>query len=208
MVFAFVLSLMRPCPNFARKAPLLILRALTIPLLVYTAALAAANPGLAQGPDLSALREGDMRKLVVADDPLPAPDVPFTAPDGSQTTLAASNGKVRLVNFWATWCAPCREEMPALQALQQDLGGADFEVLLVATGRNAPEGIARFFSEEGITMQTALDPKGTLGRAAGIAGLPVTLVLDREGREVARLTGGADWASPSARAIVAALVAQ
>ena len=208
MVFAFVLSLMRPCPNFARKAPLLILRALTIPLLVYTAALAAANPGLAEGTDLSALREGDMRKLVVADDPLPAPDVPFTAPDGSQTTLAASNGKVRLVNFWATWCAPCREEMPALQALQQDLGGADFEVLLVATGRNAPEGIARFFSEEGITMQTALDPKGALGRAAGIAGLPVTLVLDREGREVARLTGGADWASPSARAIVAALVAQ
>ena len=191
----------------------MILRALTIPLLVYTAALAAANPGLAEGPafaqdkDLAALREGDMRKLVLADEPQPAPDAAFIAPDGSQTTLAASNGKVRLVNFWATWCAPCREEMPALQTLQQDLGGADFEVLLVATGRNAPEGIARFFAEEGITLQTALDPKGALGRAAGIAGLPVTVVLDREGREVARLTGGADWASPSARAIVAALVA-
>ena len=191
----------------------MILRALTIPLLVYTVTLAAANPALAEGPafaqdsDLAALREGDMRKLVLADEPQPAPDAAFIAPDGSQTTLAASNGKVRLVNFWATWCAPCREEMPALQALQRDLGGADFEVLLVATGRNAPEAIARFFAEEGITLRTALDPKGALGRAAGVAGLPVTVVLDREGREVARLTGGADWASPSARAIVAALVA-
>ena len=186
----------------------MILRALTIPLLVYTAALAAANPALAEGADLAALREGDMRKLVLAEDPLPAPDAAFVAPDGSETTLAASDGKVRLVNFWATWCAPCREEMPALQALQQDLGGPEFEVLLVATGRNAPDAIARFFTEEGIVLQTALDPKGALGRAAGIAGLPVTLILDREGREIARLTGGADWASPSARAIVAALVAR
>ena len=181
------------------------LRALTISALVYTAALALTNP--AGAADLDDLRAGEMRKLVLVDPPLAAPDVAFAGADGAETTLAASNGKVRLVNFWATWCAPCREEMPALAALQRDLGGAEFEVILMATGRNPPEAIARFFAEEKLDLATALDPKAALARAMGVPGLPVTVALDRQGREVARLTGGADWASAEARALIAALIA-
>lgn len=182
------------------------------PALLYAALAAFANPAPAADlsaddrATLAALREGDMRKLVILDEPVPAPDVPFTAADGTETTLAASNGKVRLVNFWATWCAPCREEMPALAELAAAKAGPDFAVMPIATGSNTPEGIERFMTESNVDLATALDPKGKLAAAMQVPGLPVTVVLDRDGREVARMMGGADWNSESARAIVDALV--
>lgn len=183
-----------------------------ISALVYTALAAFANPGPAVALDaavlaeISALREGDMRKLIVHDAPVPVPDVAYLGPDGAQTTLAASNDRVRVVNFWATWCPPCREEMPALDALERSLGGADFAVLLVATGRNSPEGIARFLEEENIGLETGVDPGGQLAAAMNVPGLPVTVILDRDGFEIARLMGGADWNGASARAIVERLI--
>jgi thiol-disulfide isomerase/thioredoxin len=173
---------------------------------------AAAIPAAAQAVDatmraeLSDLRDGDMRKLVIHEASVPAPGTGYKGPDGTETTLAASNGRVRVVNFWATWCAPCREEMPALDALDRGLGGEDFEVLLIATGRNSPEAIATFLEEEQIGLETGVDPRGRLAAAMGVPGLPVTVILDREGAEVARLTGGADWNAESARAILARLI--
>ena len=149
-----------------------------------------------------------MRKLVILDTAVPAADVPFTAADGSATTLAASNGKIRVVNFWATWCAPCREEMPALAALEAARGGDDFAVMPIATGSNTPESITRFMDEAGVAgLGTALDPDGALAAAMRVPGLPVTVILDRDGREIARMLGGADWDSASALAIVDHLLA-
>ena len=148
-----------------------------------------------------------MRKLVVHAEPVPAPDTVYTGADGEPTTLAASNGRVRLVNFWATWCAPCRKEMPALDALQRDRGGPDFEVITIATGRTAPEAIQAFRETAGIgALPNALDPKGRLAAAMGVPGLPVSVLLDRDGAEVARVMGDADWNGPDARALIAALV--
>jgi thiol-disulfide isomerase/thioredoxin len=197
------------------KGPHVILRALTIPLLVYTLGVAPASPAAAQALDaagraeIEALRDGEMRKLTVHEAPAPAPDVAFVGADGAETTLAASDGKLRVVNFWATWCAPCREEMPSLAALQEGLSGEDFEVLLIATGRNSPEGIEAFFEEAGIDgLETAVDAKGKLAREMAVPGLPVTLILNREGAEIARLMGGADWNGPSARAIMTDLLAR
>ena len=182
--------------------------------LLYVALAAFANPAPAADltaddrTALAALRQGDMRKLVILDAPVPASDLPFTGADGTETTLAASGGMVRLVNFWATWCAPCRDEMPALAALSAAKAGPDFAVLPIATGRNTPDGIADFMREAGVTaLGTALDPKGKLAAEMQVPGLPVTVILDREGREIARMMGGADWSSPSARAIVDYLVA-
>ena len=180
---------------------------------VYTVLAAFANPAAAQvltetqRAGISALREGDMRKLVLHKAPQPAPDAAFTDPAGNEVTLADSNGRVRLVNFWATWCAPCREEKPALAALEEALGGEDFAVLAVATGRNSPEAIEAFKEEVGVTsLETYLDPRAALASAMGVPGLPVTAVLSRDGAEIARLTGGADWNSESARAIIGALI--
>ncbi len=149
-----------------------------------------------------------MRKLVVADPPVPASDLPYVDLHGQEATLADSNGRIRLVNFWATWCVPCREEMPALDALARERGGPDFQVIPIATGRNSPDAIAAFTAEAGITdLPTYLDPKSRLAQAMNVPGLPVTLLLDRDGNEVARLLGGADWNGQDAHAIVDALIA-
>ncbi len=134
--------------------------------------------------------------------------VSFFDGGGNPISLADSNGRIRVVNFWATWCAPCREEKPSLDALQSAMGGPDFAVIAIATGRNSPEGIERFNREVGIThLARFTDPKSQAAREMGVLALPVTVLVDREGREIGRLTGGADWNSDSARAIIAALIA-
>jgi thiol-disulfide isomerase/thioredoxin len=177
--------------------------------LIYAAGPFRANPAYAQTlteaerAEVTAMREGEMRKLVVHPEPLPASQEPFVDAEGAETTLAASDGRIRLVNFWATWCAPCREEFPALDALERSRGGADFEVIPIATGRNDAAGIDRFMTEARITtLSTALDPKSRLARDMNVAGLPVTVILNREGAEIARLMGGADWNGENARAIL------
>ncbi|MDO9526295.1 MAG: TlpA disulfide reductase family protein [Gemmobacter sp.] len=176
--------------------------------VIYTALALGANPGLAD-PDLMALREGDMRKLVVHSEPKAVSAVAFQDPAGGKHHLSDWQGRVVLVNFWATWCAPCRAEMPSLDALEAGLGGADFAVVPVATGRNSVAGIERFFAEVGVgRLPVLLDAKSALAREMGVRGLPVTVILDREGREVGRLTGEADWNGPEARALIAALIAR
>lgn len=187
-----------------------------LPLLLATLVGGALGAGAAraqmldpgQRAQLAAMRSGDMRKLIIRDAPLPAPDVVFTGRDGTEHRLADSNGKLRLVNFWATWCAPCRAESPSLDALARDRTGADFAVIPIATGRSDPEAIDRFDAETGITTLTSfLDPQSTLARAMDVPGLPVTVLLNREGAEIARLLGAADWNGDSARAIIAYLTA-
>jgi hypothetical protein len=99
--------------------------------------------------------------------------------------------------------------MPALEALETSLGGPDFAVVTVATGRNALPAIEKFFAETGVTrLPVLLDAKSGLARDMGVLGLPVSVLLDREGREVGRLTGEADWNAPEARALLAALIAR
>lgn len=177
--------------------------------MLYTGLAAFANPATAQvlTPDqkteVEALREGEMRKLIVHSEPEDLPAEPYFDKDGGEIRISESNGSIRLVNFWATWCAPCRVEKPSLDALQQDMGGPEFEVIAIATGRNDLAGIDRFNEEYGITaLATRLDPKSKLAQATHVRGLPVTILVNREGQEIGRLTGGADWNSDSAKAII------
>jgi thiol-disulfide isomerase/thioredoxin len=181
--------------------------------LVYTAAVGFANPGIAQEltpeqrAELSAMRQGEMRKLVIHETPEPVGTATFTDYDGDEHSLADSNGKVRLVNFWATWCAPCRKEKPSLDALEAQMSGPDFDVIAIATGRNAPEAIHRFNDEVGIVaLTTYLDPRSKLAAEMRVPGLPVTALLNREGQEIGRLMGGADWDSDNAKTIINYLV--
>ena len=172
---------------------------------LYTALILAANAASADALYLQAAAEGDMRKLTIHEAPRDVPDVTLSAVDGGDTRLADYVGKPVVLNFWATWCAPCREEMPSLDRLQAEMGDR-LEVVTVATGRNSPAGIRRFFEEEGITRLPMLtDPKQELARGMAVLGLPVTVILDAEGQEIARLTGGAEWDTPEAKAILDAI---
>ncbi len=175
--------------------------------VLYTALAFGANAALAADiPALEALRDGSLKKLVFHANPAPVPDVAFTDPEGGEHRLSDWKGKIVLVNFWATWCAPCRQEMAGLDALQRDLGGDGFEVVTIATGRNSLGGIHRFFEEEEITaLPILMDQNQALAREMAILGLPITVILDTEGREIARLRGDAEWDSDSARAILTAL---
>ncbi|MBP6679293.1 MAG: TlpA family protein disulfide reductase, partial [Paracoccus sp.] len=104
-------------------------------LVLYTALGIGANAALAGEIDWQAAHDGGLAKLVQTD-PTPVPDTNFTDPEGGTHSLADYRGKVVLLNFWATWCAPCREEMPSLDALQAELGGDDFQVVAIAAGHN------------------------------------------------------------------------
>lgn len=174
--------------------------------LLYTALLFGANAAFA-APDWQSARMGGLDKLIVAENPAPVSAVTFTDRDGDEHSLADWQGKVVLLNFWATWCAPCREEMPALDALQAALGGDDFEVVTIATGRNAVDRIDAFFTEIGVeNLPVLLDPRQQVARDMGVMGLPVTVLIDREGNEVARYLGDADWASDAAQQLVTQMI--
>ena len=176
--------------------------------VLYTCLGLCANGALAADPSaLEAMREGDMRKLVIHPEPEAVPDISFVDAANAEVSLDQYRGKYVLVNFWATWCAPCRKEMPSLSALQAEFGGDDFEVVTIATGRNPVAGMRRFFEEVGVdNLPLYRDPKQQLARQMAVLALPVSVILDPEGREIARLMGDADWHGDSARAIVSALV--
>ena len=176
--------------------------------LLYTALLIGANTGFAAQVDWQAAHDAGLVKLVPSRDAPPIPETEFTDPDGGTHRLSDWQGKVALVNFWATWCAPCREEMPALDALQAELGGEVFQVVTIATGRNAPAKIDQFFEETGVqNLPVLLDPRQQLARQMGVVGLPVTVLIDRDGNEVARLLGDADWSSDAAKDVIRQLTA-
>lgn len=170
--------------------------------VLYTSLLISANPGIA-GEDPAALREGDMKKLVIHAEPVQMASTELVNAADQPVSLEDYRGKWVVVNFWATWCAPCRKEMPSLDRLQSAL--PDIAVVPIATGRNAVPGIERFFAEAEIeNLPIIRDPKSQLAKASGVLGLPVTVILNPDGQEVARLIGDAEWDSDSAKAILTA----
>ncbi|MBN8490032.1 MAG: TlpA family protein disulfide reductase [Burkholderiales bacterium] len=132
-------------------------------------------------------------------------NVPFVTGDGASVQLADLKGKVLLLNIWATWCPPCRKEMPSLDRLQAKLGGSDFEVVALSIDTDA-KGLASvktFYTQVGIRhLRIFQDPTGTAGFKLGTVGVPTTLLIDRQGRELGRLTGTAEWDGGEALALV------
>ena len=177
-----------PKPRFAPKAAALLIL------------LAAAAPAAGDVP-----REGDMEPLVLAEGAAPLA-VEVLGPDGAPLPLADALGeRLTVLNFWATWCAPCRHEMPTLEALAAD-PPEGVAVIALSTGRDSPERIAAFAEEAGLDRLLLLrDPTAAAGRAAAVLGLPTTLILGPDGAELARLTGTADWNGAEARAVLNAL---
>ena len=156
-----------------------------------------AAPVMADTGALIALAQGDLGKLRFSSDPKHVPVTKFQDANGANVSMKDYRGRYVLLNFWALWCAPCREEMPALEALNQKVGGLD--VVTVATGRNARPAVDKFFAEEKLkTLPKLFDPKMNMARDFGALGLPVTVLIDPEGREIARAAGAVHWDSPAA----------
>lgn len=132
-----------------------------------------------------------------------APTLPMRAADGRETTLAAYRGRLVLLNFWATWCAPCIREMPALDTLQRTIGSDTLVVVALSQDRNGWPVMQPFVDRLAIRAMTVLhDPGGALGRAVGLKGLPTTILYGRDGREIGRLVGDAAWDAPEAAALI------
>jgi thiol-disulfide isomerase/thioredoxin len=149
-------------------------------VLVLCAALSAGPAGTAE---------------LALSDPKPLPEVTFENADGEQVSLADFRGQVVVLNLWATWCAPCRDEMPSLDRLQAEHGaGDDLEVVALSLDRGNIDKIKLFFEEVGVAnLDIYRDPTAQASRALLAPGLPTTVVIDREGHEIGRVLGPAEW---------------
>jgi thiol-disulfide isomerase/thioredoxin len=162
-----------------------------------------------QGGVSRALATGDMTAFVVKGERKPVPEVSFTAENGAALSLDQWKGRVTLVNLWATWCAPCRKEMPALAALQKDMGSKDFEVVAISVDRKGLDASAKFLNEVGAAaLKLYADPSTDALTKFQAVGLPASILIDRQGREIGRLLGPAEWNSSDAKALITAALAE
>lgn len=129
--------------------------------------------------------------------PKAIPELQFEDGAGRARSLADFRGKLVVLNVWATWCAPCRDEMPALDRLQANLGGPRFEVVALSVDQQGPEVARKFFSEIGVkALPLYIDRSAQAAFKLGAVGLPATLLVDRDGREIGRHVGPAKWDGP------------
>ncbi|MGF1594114.1 MAG: TlpA disulfide reductase family protein [Kiloniellaceae bacterium] len=168
--------------------------AAAIPLPAVSAERLAASDGVPSAP------EGPFaRNFTFSDPPVPAPSEAFQTLEGETVALDDFRGQVVLVNFWATWCAPCIEEMPSLERLHQALEDEGFAVLAVSNDRGGSAVVMPFLGRVNLHfLPIYLDSKGVLARAFGLQGLPTTFLIGRDGRVLAELVGPAAWDSPAA----------
>jgi thiol-disulfide isomerase/thioredoxin len=150
-----------------------------------------------------AMAGGAMQNFVWHNKPVDVVDIEFR--DGKEKPVKLSDFKDRIVllNFWATWCAPCRREMPDLDALQKKYGSADFLVLALSQDRKGLKAVKEFYAETGVkSLALYIDQKARTSRKLRVPGLPTTVLLNRKGQEIGRLVGPADWFSEEAQKII------
>ena len=170
---------------------------------------AACAPAVALAQRIAPLAHGEMAALAMAEKPLRLPDLAFRDATGRERHLADWRGRTVLFNLWATWCVPCRKEMPALDALEGKLGGPSFEVVAVNIDTRDPDKPRAWLKEAGVArLAYYADPSAKVfqdlkivGRATG---MPATLLVDPAGCEIATIAGPAEWASDDALKLVSA----
>ena len=163
----------------------------------------ACRAASARAQEIAPLATGQVAALSVSKTPREATPIAFSGPQGEPLTLAAFKGRTVLLNLWATWCVPCREEMPSLDKLQAKLGGPDFEVVAVNIDTTRLERRQAFLKEAGVEkLAFYANPTAEvfqiLKKAGKVVGLPTTILIDPEGCELGVMPGPADWASPDA----------
>ena len=169
----------------------------------------ACRPAVDLARKLAPLAHGEVAALTMATAPLRLPDLAFEDADGKPRKLSEWRGRTVLVNLWATWCVPCRKEMPALDSLQTKLGGKDFEVVAVNIDTRDPEKPKNFLKDANLTrLDYFSDQKAkvfqdlkAVGRALG---MPTSVLVDGAGCEIATVAGPAEWASDDAVKLITA----
>ncbi|MEP3347343.1 MAG: TlpA disulfide reductase family protein [Litoreibacter sp.] len=177
-------------------------------LVLYAGLAAGANTAVADTSALISLAKGDLVRLQTHGESRAVATTVFYDAQGKPTDMSAYRGKHVVLNFWALWCAPCVKEMPALNELGAELGGANFEVVTVAAGRNSRPAVDQFFKQKELShLPKLFDPKMEFVRDIGGRGLPLTVLIGPDGREVARMSGDAEWDSPEALALMRGWIA-
>lgn len=125
-----------------------------------------------------------------------APDFTLESISGDKVRLAELRGKIVLVNFWASWCPPCREEVPSLFSLNAAMAGKNFRLLAVAIDEGGRGSIENFFRKTGVSLPALFDPGGLVGKRYGITGVPETFIIDKQGKIRKKIVGPIDWADP------------
>ncbi len=183
---------------------------------LYVSSQAARNPEAAAcaaagalGPAVGAAAIGEVAAFQPMKASLPVPPLRFLDPAGQPTGLAEMRGKTVLLNLWATWCAPCRKEMPALDALQREMGGPDFEVVAINIDTRNLERPREWLREAGVEkLAYYADPEAKvfqeLKRVGQAVGMPTTLLIDAKGCQLGVLHGPAEWASDDAKRLIRA----
>lgn len=164
---------------------------------------AACRQALNTAKRIAPLVRGEVAAVAVSTKPLSLAGLSFQDAEGKSRTLSEWKGRVVLLNLWATWCVPCRKEMPAIEALQKKLGGPDFEIVTVNIDTRDPAKPKAWLKEVGISgLAYYADPTAKIFQDLKIAGrafgMPTTLLVDRQGCELAALAGPAEWASADA----------
>jgi thiol-disulfide isomerase/thioredoxin len=169
----------------------------------------ACRPAVALAKKVAPFATGEVAAVNVAKSPLRVPDLAFKDADGKPVTLEQFRGRTVLLNLWATWCVPCRKEMPALDALESKMGSPDFQVVAVNIDTRDPDKPKAFLKEIGVkrlAYYADADAKvfqdlKSIGRAFG---MPTTMLVDREGCEIGTIAGPAEWASEDALKLIKA----
>ncbi|MCY4445793.1 MAG: TlpA disulfide reductase family protein [Rhodobacteraceae bacterium] len=166
-------------------------------ILIYVFFIGLANPIIASDYDfvtLNALKEGELKSLIIHKDPQKIKPDSFLDPSQNEVHLDQFNGQVLVVNFWATWCAPCRKELPTLDRLQSHFNPEQVKIIVVHVGRTSAEVVSQFWQENQIQhIESYYDPKLKFSRSMSAIGLPTTVLITKEGEEFARLLGDIEW---------------
>lgn len=172
----------------------LIVAGIALPALAIGTAYNAFQPAVDTTPRLPFTQQADPSSFLSFMEPVP--ELEILDGRGRELTLVSFKGQTLLLNIWATWCVPCREEMPALDRLQAKLGGHDFRVVALSIDRGGLPVVKDFYEELGLqALGIYVDPSGNAASKVGAVGIPTTLLVDRNGREVARAVGPAEWDS-------------
>ncbi|MDH3240099.1 MAG: TlpA family protein disulfide reductase [Alphaproteobacteria bacterium] len=173
-------------------------------LVVLAVGVGILLPPNAPLPPADGLRiTGEIQHFRLLENPRPVPDVAFVDGAGKSVRLTDFEGKVVLLNFWATWCAPCRREMPALDRLQEALGGPKFQVVALSVDMFGDKLVPPYYRVVKLKrLGIYLDPTGAVQRAVGVKSLPTTVLIDARGWMVGALEGPAEWMAPEAQALI------